>query len=58
MSSPHEAGLLLFDNVKVSNDGFAHRPAGTFGTVTADVPAHFDPTFHRIDFVDVIHESS
>lgn len=40
------------------HDGFAHRPDSTFGTVNADVLAHFDPTFRRTDFVDVIRSSS
>ncbi|MEG8275245.1 HD domain-containing protein [Streptomyces sp. AHA2] len=35
-------------------EGFRHRPATTFGTVNADVLAHFVPGFRRVDFVDVI----
>jgi hypothetical protein len=35
-------------------DGNLHRPRSTFGNVNADVLAHFDPTFVRDDFVDVI----
>jgi len=31
-----------------------HRPGSTFGNVNADVLAHFDPTFVRDDFVDII----
>ena len=27
------------------NDGMKHRPQTTFGTMNADVLAHFDPTF-------------
>jgi hypothetical protein len=38
-------------------DGFADRPATTFGTVNADVLEHFVPGFRRIDFVDVIKNS-
>jgi HD domain len=34
--------------------GFEDRPDTTFGTVNADVLAHFSPTFTRTDFVDVI----
>lgn len=34
--------------------GFRDRPGSTFGTVNADVLAHFDPTFERTDFVEVI----
>ncbi|MET8044367.1 HD domain-containing protein [Micromonospora sp. NPDC005215] len=34
--------------------GVAHRPQTTFGTVNADVLAHYDPTFVRGDFVQVI----
>jgi hypothetical protein len=40
------------------NDGMKHRPHSTFGTVNADVLAHFDPTFVREDFVDIILNSS
>lgn len=35
-------------------DGFRHRPDSTFGTVNADVLAHYDPTFVRGDFVETI----
>ncbi|RJO73633.1 HD domain-containing protein [Nocardia panacis] len=38
-------------------DGISHRPDTTFGTVNADVLAHFDPNFHRGDFVAVIRDS-
>ncbi|WP_433192854.1 HD domain-containing protein [Nocardia sp. CA-107356] len=34
--------------------GFADRPETTFGTVNADVLAHFLPGFTRSDFVEVI----
>ena len=40
------------------NDGMKHRPHTTFGTMNADVLAHFDPTFERDDFVDIILNSS
>jgi hypothetical protein len=36
------------------NDGMKHRPHSTFGTVNADVLQHFDPTFDRDNFVDII----
>jgi HD domain len=39
-------------------DGFQERPDTTFGTVNADVLEHFVPNFHRIDFVDVIKNST
>ncbi|MBU9765174.1 HD domain-containing protein [Mycobacterium sp. TNTM28] len=35
-------------------EGVRQRPGSTFGTVNADVLAHFDDTFVRGDFVDVI----
>jgi hypothetical protein len=38
-------------------NGFADRPETTFGTVNADVLAHFLPGFTRTDFVDVIESS-
>ncbi|MFI7003554.1 HD domain-containing protein [Nocardia sp. NPDC050175] len=38
-------------------NGFADRPDSTFGTVNADVLAHFLPGFVRTDFVEVIQDS-
>jgi HD superfamily phosphodiesterase len=35
-------------------DGFKDRPDTTFGTVNADVLAHYVPGFERTDFVEVI----
>jgi hypothetical protein len=35
-------------------EGNVHRPQSTFGTVNADVLAHYDPTFVREDFVEII----
>jgi HD domain len=40
------------------NDGMKHRPHSTFGTMNADVLAHFDPTFVRDDMVDKILNNS
>jgi hypothetical protein len=40
------------------NDGMKHRPDSTFGTMNDDVLAHFDPTFKRQDFVDIILTNS
>lgn len=40
------------------NDGMKHRPQSTFGTMNDDVLAHFDPTFKREDFVDIIRTNS
>src|SRR6201993_4609620 len=39
-------------------DGMKHRPETTFGTVNADVLEHFDPSFVRGDFVDIILKNS
>jgi HD domain len=39
-------------------DGMKHRPHSTFGTMNADVLAHFDPTFVRDDMVDKILNNS
>ncbi|OBF26658.1 diguanylate cyclase [Mycobacterium sp. ACS1612] len=36
------------------NQGMKHRPGSTFGTVNDDVLAHFDPSFVRDDFVNII----
>jgi HD domain len=35
-------------------DGNKHRPGSTFGNVNADVLSHFDPSFVREDFVEII----
>ena len=39
-------------------NGFADRPDTTFGTVNADVLAHFAPGFTRTDFVEVIRANA
>ena len=44
--------------LRAFTDGNRHRPRSTFGNVNADVLAHFDPTFVRDDFVEVILNNS
>jgi hypothetical protein len=39
-------------------DGNVHRPRSTFGNVNADVLAHYDDSFVRDDFVDIILNNS
>ena len=39
-------------------DGNLHRPASTFGNMNADVLTHYDPSFVREDFVEIIRNSS
>jgi len=39
-------------------EGMKHRPRSTFGTMNADVLAHFDPSFVRDDFVTTILDNS
>jgi hypothetical protein len=39
-------------------DGMKHRPRTTFGTMNADVLEHYDPTFVREDFVEILLQSS
>jgi HD superfamily phosphodiesterase len=39
-------------------NGFKDRPDTTFGTVNADVLAHFSPGFVRTDFVKIIQNSA
>ena len=39
-------------------DGMKHRPRSTFGTVNADVLQHFDDSFVRDDFVEIILNNS
>jgi HD superfamily phosphodiesterase len=40
--------------LRAFTDGMKHRPRSTFGTVNADVLQHFDDSFVRDDFVDII----
>ena len=40
------------------NDGMKRRPQTTAGTMNADILAHFDPSFRRVDFVDKILDNS
>jgi hypothetical protein len=39
-------------------DGMARRPETTFGTMNDDVLAHFDPSFTRANFVDIIENNA
>jgi hypothetical protein len=39
-------------------DGNRHRPDSTYGTINADVLAHFDPEFNRADFAEIILNNS
>jgi HD superfamily phosphodiesterase len=39
-------------------DGVKHRPRTTFGTVNADVLEHYEESFVRDDFVDIILNNS
>ena len=44
--------------LRAFTDGMKHRPHSTFGTVNADVLQHFDDSFVRDDFVEIILNSS
>jgi HD superfamily phosphodiesterase len=44
--------------LRAFTDGMKHRPRSTFGTVNADVLQHFDDSFIRDDFVEIILTSS
>jgi hypothetical protein len=44
--------------LRAFNDGMKHRPHSTFGTVNADVLQHFDDSFVRDDFVEIIRSNS
>jgi HD superfamily phosphodiesterase len=44
--------------LRAFNDGMKHRPDSTFGTMNADVLQHFDDSFVRDDFVQVILNNS
>lgn len=43
--------------LRAFTDGNRHRPRSTFGNVNADVLAHYDPSFVRDDFVEIILSS-
>ncbi|MYQ99065.1 MULTISPECIES: HD domain-containing protein [unclassified Streptomyces] len=43
--------------LKAFYDGMADRPDTTFGTMNDDVLAHFDASFRRKDFVEIIRNS-
>jgi hypothetical protein len=44
--------------LRAFHDGMKHRPDSTFGTMNADVLQHFDDSFVRDDFVQIILNSS
>jgi hypothetical protein len=44
--------------LRAFTDGMKHRPQTTFDTMNADVLEHFDPSFVRDDFVDIILKNS
>ena len=44
--------------LRAFTDGMKHRPRSTFGTVNADVLQHFDTSFVRDDFVEIILSNS
>ncbi|GAA4849213.1 HD domain-containing protein [Pseudonocardia benzenivorans] len=44
--------------LRAFHNGMADRPDTTFGTMNDDVLAHFDPSFHRTDFVEIIRGSA
>jgi HD superfamily phosphodiesterase len=44
--------------LRAFTDGNKHRPRSTFGNVNADVLEHFDRSFVRDDFVDIIVNNS
>jgi HD superfamily phosphodiesterase len=44
--------------LRAFTDGMKRRPRSTFGTVNADVLQHFDDSFVRDDFVEIIRNNS
>ena len=44
--------------LRAFTDGMRHRPRTTFGTMNADVLQHFDASFVRDDFVEIILNNS
>jgi hypothetical protein len=51
---PHFKNRIL----EAFNEGMKDRPDTTFGTTNDDVLAHFDPTFTRRNFVDIIRANA
>ena len=43
--------------LRAFHEGMRERPDTTFGTMNDDVLAHFEPGFHRSDFVEIIQNS-
>jgi len=58
VTSAHPRPNFKAEILQAFTDGFKDRPDTTFGTVNADVLAHFVPGFTRTDFVDVITHSA
>ncbi|MHA4820170.1 HD domain-containing protein [Streptomyces aculeolatus] len=44
--------------IRAFYDGMADRPSTTFGTMNDDVLAHFDPSFQRENFVQIIQNNA
>ncbi len=44
--------------LRAFHDGMVDRPDTTFGTMNDDVLAHFDPSFKRTNFVDLIQNNA
>jgi hypothetical protein len=45
-------------DITTLTNGMKHRPRTTFGTMNADVLQHFDSSFVRDDFVEIIRNCS
>jgi len=58
VTAAHPRPDFNFRILQAFTDGIKHRPETTFGTVNADVLEHFDPSFVRDDFVDIILKNS
>lgn len=44
--------------IRAFYDGMSDRPSTTFGTMNDDVLAHFDPSFQRENFVQIIQNNA
>ncbi|MDY0914493.1 HD domain-containing protein [Rathayibacter festucae] len=58
VTDAHPRPRFKRDVLAAFNDGMKHRPDSTFGTMNDDVLAHFNPSFRRGNFVDVIQSSA
>jgi HD domain len=58
VTSAHPRPEFKRQILQAFTDGMINRPHTTFGTMNADVLAHYDPSYVREDFVEIILANS